>query len=189
MSARGQEAPVPLDSLRWIRLARAGWYGCALVTLGIFVLSVPANLLTAKRYLQSSVTVTGSPLWPQVLSIVGFLSFAAAALFSLILAVVLFWRRPNDRMALFLAYFLLVYGTVEAGPLASLEAFWPGLQAFTWTVIQPLLFAPLLVAFLSIFPNGRFEPSWTRRLVALTSISHTTRYVFIVIFSCLGSSI
>ncbi|MDX1615607.1 MAG: histidine kinase [Candidatus Promineifilaceae bacterium] len=138
------------------------------MALVILVLSVLANLLAATRYLQGSVTAVELPLWPRVLSVVGFLAFAAAAVFSFILAAVLFRRRPQDRMTLFLAYFLLVYGTVAAGPLASLETIWPGLQDYTWSVVQPLLFAPLLVVFLSTFPNGRFEPGWARWLVALT---------------------
>ncbi|MGW8227009.1 MAG: histidine kinase, partial [Anaerolineales bacterium] len=57
---------------------------------------------------------------------------------------------------------------VVAGPLLFLEPYWPGVREFGYSVVQASLFAPFLMAFLSIFPNGRFVPSWTRGVVVVS---------------------
>ncbi|HEX6387146.1 MAG TPA: hypothetical protein VF177_20970 [Anaerolineae bacterium] len=168
MSANEQSATSLIESYRWKRLARAGWYGCAAVAWGNFFLSVAAQMIAFTEDLHSSLAAPVAPSLIYTLNLVGFVARTAAALISLVLASVLFRKRPNEGMALFLAYFLLVYGVVFAGLLASLEFFWPGLSTLVWNVIAPILFAPLMVAFLSIFPNGRFVPHQTRWLVVVS---------------------
>jgi signal transduction histidine kinase len=170
MSANEQSATSLSESLPWTRLARGAWYVCAAAAVGIFILSIPAQMMTIEGELHSRLTTPDTPSLLYALNIVSFMGRIAAALISLVLASVLFLKRPKEGMALFLSYFLLVYGAVLAGPLASLEPIWPGMGVFAYRMILPVLFAPLLVAFLSIFPNGRFVPSWTRWLVVVSSL-------------------
>jgi signal transduction histidine kinase len=165
MSAKEQSETSLMESIRWQRLAQAGWYGCAALAWGILFLSVVAQMIASEEALHRILAAPGAPSLVVTLSIVGFVARMAAALISLILASVLFLKRPDEGMALFLSYFLLVYGVVLAGPLASLESIWPGMGIIALNVMAPILFAPLLVAFLSIFPNGRFVPHQTRWLV------------------------
>lgn len=167
MTANEPNASFPIKNLPWKRVARAGWYGCAAIALGILILSVVAQVMASEALHGIQVTPT-TPSLIAVLNVVGSGARLVAALISLVLASVLFLKRPDEGMALFLSYFLLVHGTVVAGPLASLEFFWPGISRWVWNVITPILFAPLTVAFLSIFPNGRFVPHQTRRLVILS---------------------
>lgn len=157
-----------MESFPWQRLARAGWYGCAVIASGIFILSVAAQMMASEEALHRILAAPEVPSLVYTLNIIGVLGRMAAALISLILAGALFLKRPNERMALFLSYFLLVHGIVIAGPLASLALFWPGLSTLVWNVIAPISFAPLLVAFLCIFPNGRFVPRQTRWLVVVS---------------------
>jgi signal transduction histidine kinase len=152
-------------SKRLMRVAHLAWYVCAAIVWGIFFLAVPAQLNATREALQGNlVAVEPSPLL-YASNIASFLGFTAAALISLILATILFLKRPDDGMALFLSFFLLVYG-VALGPLDALGAFWPGIGALSYDLFLPVIFAPFLIAFLSVFPNGRFLPSWTRWLVA-----------------------
>ncbi len=143
--------------VRWMWFARAGWYACAAVVLGLYILAIAAQAMFARQALQGLLSA---------FHVVSFLIYGAAALISFILAIVLFIKRPGENIALFLSYFLLVYGVVEAGVLASLEPLWPGAAPFTYGIVQPVLFAPLLVAFLCIFPTGHLVPHQTRWLVA-----------------------
>jgi signal transduction histidine kinase len=167
MTANEQIATLPIASSGWMKLARAGWYVCAAIALGIFILAVPALVVAAQEHFFGALAATEPSLLLYAINIASFLTFTAAALISCVLAGVLFLKRPEDRMALFIAYFLLVYGVVFAGPLASFEYLWPGARIFVWSVLQPLILVPLLIVFLSIFPDGSFVPSWTRWLVAL----------------------
>ena len=88
------------------------------------------------------------------------LSLSAASV-SLALACVLFWKKASDTMALFLSFFLLLYGIVLAGPLESFTLYWlpqnPDLGTHLQSVLIPV---PMLVLIL-IFPTGRFVPRWT----------------------------
>ncbi len=88
------------------------------------------------------------------------LSLSAASV-SLALACLLFWKKANDAMALFVSFFLLLYGIVLSGPLESFTFYWlpqnPDLGTHLQSVLIPV---PTLVLIL-IFPTGRFVPRWT----------------------------
>ncbi len=60
-----------------------------------------------------------------VLDLIGVLASIAAALLCFSLAGVLFWRKSDDWMIVFVSSYLLIYGTVLAGPLERAEAFYP----------------------------------------------------------------
>ena len=168
MTANEQRPASRIPSFPWQRLARSAWYACAVIALGIFILAIPALRIAAEEHFSGAAAATEPSLLLYAINIVSFLAFTAAALISCILAGALIRKRPEDRVALFIAYFLLVYGVVWAGPLASFEYLWPGARNFVRSVLQPVILAPLLIAFLSIFPDGRFVPSWTRWLVVLS---------------------
>jgi signal transduction histidine kinase len=140
-----------MEGYRW-KLARAGWTVCAAVAWGILLLSVAAEV---QRIMYARL-----PAW----LITNLIARTSASLISLSLAGVLYVKRRHEGLVLLTAYFLLVNGVVIT-PLNFLEPFWPGAQGLTYLVIQAIFFAPLLVAFLSVFPNGRFTPPWTRWLV------------------------
>lgn len=145
---------------RWMRLARTGWYLCALIAWGILILSITSQVIQIAGASQANLTAQ-SPAW----LIARLVAQTAASLVSLVLAGVLYLKRPKEGLVLLTSYFLLVNGMVIT-PLTFLESYWPGAHRLNYAVIQPLLFAPLLVTFLSVFPNGRFTPVWTRWLVA-----------------------
>lgn len=152
-----------LESNRRIKLWRvvyATWYVLALVALGIFIASLPAYALrvvsppTGNEFdAPTAVVVTITAL--------NVLASIAAALASLGLALILFRRKPRDLMALYVSFYLLVYGVVAAGPLGALEGSRRMTGSLTILAEAVLLTTPTITLFL-IFPSGHFVPRWTR---------------------------
>jgi hypothetical protein len=90
------------------------------------------------------------------------------------LAVVLFWRRSNDWMVVFTSSYLLLYGTIMAGPLEWAEDFYPRWSSLAVDVMQLLLLTTPTVALVALFPDGGFVPRWTRWLVRSSIASVAT---------------
>jgi signal transduction histidine kinase len=77
--------------------------------------------------------------------------------------LVIFWRRSDDWMALFVALFLVLVGTnfsptsyvlpIALGPTSPVGILSTGVQALVFSSV---------VLFFALFPDGRFVPGWTR---------------------------
>jgi hypothetical protein len=91
-----------------------------------------------------------------------------SAVVCLSLASVLFLRKSDDWMVIFISSYLLVYGTVLVGPLETAEAFYPWWPSLAVDVIQPLFFTMPTIALFVLFPDGRFVLSWTRWLLVFS---------------------
>jgi hypothetical protein len=156
---------------RWLRLARAAWVIIAALVLGLFLASIPAyvsNVLTLGQADWMGAPVEAPAGLVFVLDLLVVLASIAAALVCLTLAVVLFWRRSDDWMVMFISSYLLLYGTIMAGPLEWAEAFYPGWPSLAVDVVQPLFFTTPTIALFVLFPDGRFVPPWTRWLILLS---------------------
>ena len=160
---------------RRLVFARVAWGVIALLALGLLIASIP----TFFAFLH--VLCTGAPvtcmnsgqLTPNSLQAfraaglsLDFYSTYEVALYVLLIVVfaaigaVIFWRRSDDRMALFASLALMTFpagwGTSE---LATLPSGWllPGqFVAFLGDIS--------LFLFFYLFPTGRFVPRWTRWL-------------------------
>jgi signal transduction histidine kinase len=169
--------------LAWVR---AAWLLTALATVGLLLVSVPAylahlGLVTEVERIR--LAVSGLPpdftdpleFWLDLASMIVQLASASACL---ALAAIIFWRRPGERMAIVLSFFLLVYGVVMVGPLLTLAE----LRLDWLTVVgalEAILFGGWAVLFY-LFPDGQFVPRWTRWLcvgfvawVATSLVFHT----------------
>ncbi len=89
---------------------------------------------------------------------------ASLQLFAFVgIGLFLFWRRPNDWLAVMTSMMLIATGV----------GFWPGaiilpLLHPAWQLPAALLqatFFTLIIYFLTLFPNGRFVPRWTRLIM------------------------
>jgi len=139
--------------------------------LGLFVASVPAYVYNVTEPGQAD--WMGAPVGAPAgliftLDLLGVLASMTAALVCLTLAVVLFWRRSNDWMVVFVSCYLLLYGTIMAGPLEWAEGFYPTWPALAVDVVQPLFLTTPTVALIALFPDGRLIPRWTRWLILLS---------------------
>src|SRR5690606_28217956 len=78
-----------------------------------------------------------------------------------IVALLIFWRRPDDWMALLLSATLATLGSVSFGPANdTLLAAHPTWQVVT-SPLETMAYISLLLLLL-IFPDGKFVPRWTR---------------------------
>jgi len=137
----------------------------------LFLASIPgyvSNVLTLGQADWMGAPVEAPAGMVFVLDLLGVLASIAAALVCLTLAVVLFWRRSGDWMVMFISSYLLLYGTIMAGPLEWAEAFYPGWPSLAVDVVQPLFLSTPTIALFVLFPDGRFVPPWTRWLILLS---------------------
>ena len=155
---------------RWLALARAVWIVMAIMTLALFVASIPLvfeELSTVALGEGTSIWQLGPDevrAWEQlglsvglyamywiVIQVVFVLGFA-------VVAGVIFWRKSDDWLALFASLFLLMFGTsmVMAVPVPPTT---PTVWYWSYKLIQDLVFisTPL---FFFLFPDGRFIPRW-----------------------------
>jgi hypothetical protein len=80
------------------------------------------------------------------------------------MAAILFLRKRDEGMAMFISFYLIFYGIVMGGPLEAL-GYILGAPTSLGIVLQTVLITtPTLILF-CIFPNGRFVPGWTRWIV------------------------
>ena len=163
---------------RWLLLGRAIWGVAALVILGLDVLGSPAFFHQAQMTCMSSSCANNQISQAQMHGLLASgLSINVYATYMLVLywigalvyavvASAIFWRRSDDRMALFGAFTLLVFGAGTVfGPLNALPSSNPA-----WA--QPVNLASLVgvasfYLFFCLFPSGRFVPRWMRWVVLL----------------------
>jgi hypothetical protein len=163
MRARASTSATTLRG-RWLLLTRVTWAVIAVSALGLFVASIPAyvsNILEIGRADWMGAPVEAPAALVLTLDLLGMLASVTAASVCLILGVVLFWRRSDDWMVVFTSAYLLLYGTIMAGPLEWVENF----STLAVDVLQPLLLTTPTLALIVLFPDGRFVPRWTRWLI------------------------
>jgi hypothetical protein len=153
---------------RWLVIARVVWVVIAALALALFVASIPAYVQTLGETAWFGAPVEAPAQVVFVLDLFGAMASVTAALVSLSLDSVLFWRRSEEWMVIFISAYLLVYGTVLAGPLERAEAFYPWWPSLAVDVLQPLFLSVPTVALFILFPDGRFVPRWTRWLLVLS---------------------
>jgi signal transduction histidine kinase len=148
----------------------------ALVTLLVFLGSLPAQY-AAFQHVCSAAPCARDDLTPERVREIEALGlsvrfFAAAFLSAEVLFVaiwyavgsIIFWRRSNDRAALFVALFLVTFSTgiflsSLADRLAGTPAGWliTAIIGLGWMCFYLFFF---------LFPDGRFVPRWSSRLAA-----------------------
>src|SRR5215218_10076719 len=163
MSTRASTSATTLRG-RWLSIVRVTWALVAVSALGLFVASIPAYVSNITEFGQADwmgAPVEAPAALVLALDLLGVLASVTAALVCLTLGIVLFWRRSDDWMVVFTSAYLLLYGTIMAGPLEWAENF----STLAVDVLQPLLLTTPTVALIVLFPDGRFVPRWTRWLV------------------------
>jgi hypothetical protein len=152
------------------------WMGFVVPTLLIFVASVPAHFVALHKACSAGSCVAGQ-LAPKELRALEDLGASidayAAYVFALDLVVavgfcavgaVIFWRKSRDRGAFFVSFALVIFGLTwpDTFDSALYHPVWGTAAGF----LTQLGLASLFVS-LFIFPDGRFVPHWSRRLVPL----------------------
>lgn len=159
---------------RWLFIARAGWVVLTLLVLTLNAIAIPQADALLQGVCQPGALCTNGWTSDQVSQLQqsglspGFLAAyligwgVGTTLIYTALAALIFWRRSDDRMALFCAYMLVLFGGATYTLLLDF-----GLRtvapAWYWLVGGLELLAQVCVpTFFLLFPSGRFVPRWTR---------------------------
>lgn len=181
--ARRPVVPAILPRL-WPRLPRAVWrllvLSVSLATLGLFCLAIPARIHELSvRCLpgncapgQVSASAPASAVSPTyAATLVG--GEVLFALLYLLVASIIFWRRPRHRMPLFVAGMLALWGLTFPPTLAALphaDACW-----FAPVACARFAGAAAITLFFYLFPDGHLRPRGAWALAVLwvgTQIPH-----------------
>jgi hypothetical protein len=175
---------------RGLFIARAGWVVLTLLVLALNAISIPRAVTLLQAVCQpgalciSGLTPADLRQLQQLGLSPGFLAAyqigwdVGTTLIYTALAALIFWRRSVDRMALFCAYMLVLFGGATYTGLLDI-----GLRtvapAWYWLVGGLELLAQVCVpTFFLLFPSGRFVPRWTQWSV-LVYVLYEVWYVFL----------
>ena len=139
-------------------LAQAAWVVVAVLAVGVLL----ASLTGYSIWLQGESPITPGPDPVSGFNVLGGVTSLAGTLISLGLGFLLFLRKRHEPMALFVSFYVMVYGVVLAGPLESLTPLFPWAFDLATGLIQPLLLAAPTVWLIILLPDGRFVPAWSR---------------------------
>lgn len=162
MTNKGLAPPESPASLRVLVIA---WIGLVLIDLLIIAASLSGYLRGWGIYSSAGF------LAPQhVFGLLKVLSVSASllcAVLSIVLASILFLRKRRDNMAVYVSFYLLLYGVVMGGPLeAALYA--RGISNSLAIIVQTILLTTPTIYLLCVFPTGHFVPRWSLWLVLLS---------------------
>jgi hypothetical protein len=180
-STQTPQADVRSNTLRGrpLFLARAAWVVLAAVVLGLDVVAIPyAYTLYTKTCMGVECVDEGrlTPAGVQNLQQFGvspefYAAYAGVGLSTVVtlvffaVAAVIFWRRSEDRMALFTSFTLVVFGGAAINDVAGTHpAFW--FPAHLLNYVGQVSFG----VFFYLFPDGRFVPRWTRWLAVASAL-------------------
>ena len=171
------EAPEPTADTtlrgRWLFAARVAWVAIAVLAVGLFIAALPYDFRELQRVCtgddcQSDVQLTpedAEALEDMGLSLAFYARYFLALVILLVIAFTLipaliFWRRSDDWMAMFVSLTLVLFGTSLPNVMELLEEAQPAVELLVDFVFY-LAFISIPLLFL-LFPDGRFVPRWTR---------------------------
>jgi hypothetical protein len=158
---------------RWLNLARCVWVFLIVSALGLFVASIPTYYASLHILNASSPPSVGGQLTPHDAQILKALALTvdfyawynvlSAIVFEcvfLLVGLIIFLRKSDDRMALLASFTLIMFPfSFSSNSLSTLPQSWL-LAIKTISFLSSISF----YLFFYLFPDGRFVPSWTRWL-------------------------
>ncbi|HLZ20590.1 MAG TPA: hypothetical protein VKQ30_00505 [Ktedonobacterales bacterium] len=173
-----------LDGWR-LAAARGGWVALALGAAVLFIAAMPARyaqILTPcaagtcapGQIVSGTLSTSSTHLVPGVYAGVLVALDVAFALVYIAIALLIFWRRSADGVALFVSLTLVLWGLTFTGTMSALAHVHPAW--FIPVESARFLGAALITVFFYVFPDGRFVPSWTRWLAFVWVFSQIPKY-------------
>lgn len=148
------------------RLVRFFWVGTAILTWAGLIASLPGYY---RWFVEQPVRQGFNTQGVLVASVSGLASLLSAMV-SMALAVFIFRRKPNDRPAVFVSFYLLGFGFMMSGPLEMAEFLFTGQSLHISYVVQSVFFPLLGFLLLLLFPNGVITPAWFRWLIPVVGL-------------------
>lgn len=181
--AHMSERNTPLGGRR-LRIAQIGYLALAAIVLVLNIVALP-HIWDSQLTPDALRVLRRQGFSPFVYNLIGTATSVGVFLLYLALSLLIFWRRSEERIALFCAYMLVVFGGVAASPLDDTTGGGPMPPPLGTTPALAALVHILVVfgqvafvMFFYLFPSGRFVPRWTRWLAAL-ALGYWTVNVFI----------
>lgn len=146
---------------RWQRAAQISWGLFTLLALAFFVFEVNLSYnesLDLPLNLQENLADHGINLRAYANFLMGLRLVYMLA--HLIIAGIVIFKRPNERIAIFTAFVLVLLGTTF-WPLAQQVADQPNFWRLPRAIANMLSSVSMWIFFLT-FPDGRFTPRWTK---------------------------
>jgi hypothetical protein len=173
-------ATLPAElSGRPLLICRAAWVVLAAVVLGLNAAGIPYAYARYKETCTSVACTELGRLTPEGLQDLRHLGISpefyaayvgvgvqiAVMLVFFVVAVIIFWRRSENQMALFGSLGLLLFGGAAITDLAAANPAF-GLLGHILNYLGQVSFG----VFFYVFPDGRFVPRWTRWLAIATAL-------------------
>ena len=175
---------------RRLAIVRMAWLLLTLLTLGLYVASLPAQFEYWRAICTETPCADEQRLTPErlrALEAIGLsadfyaTSFTALdvvfATVSLIIAGVIFTRKSGDWLALFVALMLVTFGLGTFSSAFDILAMSQPAWRLPGRVVQFIGDAAIII-FLYTFPDGRFVPRWTRLLAVIWIVTRVPQYFF-----------
>ena len=172
-----QESPESTSRLHghWLLITRVCWIVLVVLILTLNVVMIPRYFTILQAYCQPGpqcfsldLTVNDRQLLHQFGLSIGFVAAyqvmldTVSVLVCCALGALIFWRKSADRMALFCAYMLVLFGgaaytSILQETLAPISPAW-----FALIGTLDFLGQSSILIFFLLFPSGRFVPRWSR---------------------------
>src|SRR5215211_1538718 len=170
---------------RWLLFACLSWVVVASIVIGLHVAGIPyayartINNLNFDRLTTEQVRLFKYlGLTPEFYAAYTVALPVGTMVVFIAIATVIFWRRSEDRMALFAAFMLVVFGgaaltsDVPRALAAAHPTLWFPVHLFEY------LGQVAFVVFFYLFPNGRFVPRLTRWLAIAVALLYVPSIFF-----------
>jgi hypothetical protein len=179
--APGVGSPAPAQEVlsgRGLLIARVVWFALAVFLLVLSAASIPGYYAALQSVCQHGAQCNSVQLRPDDVRLLHQLgltpAFRAASELALAvittviytaLAALIFWRRSDNRMALFCAYMLVLFGS--ASLTNDLHYGLGSISPVLYVLVAGLatIGAVAFTIYFFLFPSGRFVPRWTRWLI------------------------
>jgi hypothetical protein len=173
-SEASKDAEIPLQG-RWLLIARITWIVLTLFILTLNIVMIPRYFAMLQAHCRPgpqcfAISSTASDrqflhqfgLSPGFLAAYQVILDVVSVLLCCALGALIFWRKSADRMALFTAFMLVLFGgasftSILQDTLMPLSSAW-----FALIGTLELLGQSSFMIFFFLFPTGRFVPRWTR---------------------------
>jgi hypothetical protein len=169
---------------RRLFVVRVVWLTVSMLSVGLFLASIPAyytEIVTfSDREFKSAVvraSLEASGISVRFYAICLLSISLASTVVWVAVAMVIFWRRADNWMALFASLSLITFATLSlpSSPPALADQY---LALWLPTRLLGLFGAISLYTFYLLFPTGRFVPSWTRWAIIFLVAHDAFFYIF-----------
>lgn len=155
----------------FIRLARLAWYLAFAASVIVLFVAVIMVFTSSPRGVTQTHLVFEDSAWNRSVKVLTYLAAGTSAFVSVGLAGLVYRQRARTKMGLFLAYYLLGFGILLAGPIELLQPLWPAAPFVNSFILLPIFTGPVTMYLFATFPDGNYVPRWSRWLVVLSLLS------------------